>query len=298
MNLFKNPSWASEPWMHYHKLEDVPDEFFDTVNRNLDAVQDKENPLFTILIPAWNEEVNIVRCLHSLSKNKTKYPFDIIVINNNSTDRTQETLDRLHVKSLFQVKQGSGPARQLGQENALGKYILLADADCIYPPDWIELMATELLKEGTVCVYGRYSFIAAPGKSRLQYKLFEMAKDFIAEIRHVRRPHLNAFGMSMGYVKEYGLKAGYIDRNIRGEDGRLCFDMMQYGKVRQVRSSKARVWTGARTLERDGSLLNALFIRVVKEILQLPRYFVKQAPHDTKTSENDEPEVLKYLRKQ
>jgi glycosyltransferase involved in cell wall biosynthesis len=284
--------------MHYHKLEDVPDEFFDTINRNLDAVQNKDNPQFTILIAAWNEEVNILRCLYSLSKNKTKYAFDIMVVNNNSTDRTQETLDRLHVKSLFELKQGCGPARQHGQENALGKYILLADADCIYPPDWIELMATELLKEGTVCVYGRYSFIAPPGKSRFQYKLFEIAKDFIAEIRHVRRPHLNAYGISMGYVKEYGLKAGYIDRNIRGDDGRLCFDMMPYGKVRQVRSSKARVWTGARTLERDGSFFNALVIRVVKEILQLPRYFVKQAPHDTKTSENDEPELLKYLRKQ
>ncbi len=297
MSVFKNPSWSTEHWMHYQKLEDVPDEFFDTINRNLDAVQEKEKPLLTILIAAWNEEVNILRCLYSLSKNKTSYPFDIVVINNNSKDRTQETLDRLHVKSLFQVIQGCGPARQLGQEQALGKYILLADADCIYPPDWIELMSKKLLTEGTVCVYGRYSFIAPEGKSRFRYALFEWAKDVVAEIRHIRRPHLNAFGISMGYVKEYGLKAGYIQHNIRGDDGRLCFDMMPYGKVRQVRASKARVWTGARTLERDGSFFNALVIRVVKEILQLPRYFVKQAPHDTKTSENDEPKALKYFRK-
>ncbi len=297
MSLFKNPSWASESWMDYQKPEDVPDEFYDEINRNLDAVQNKDSPLLTIIIAAWNEEVNILRCLYSLSKNKTSYPFDIIVVNNNSTDRTQETLDRLHIKSLFELKQGCGPARQQGQEKAKGKYILLADADCIYPPDWIELMASKLITDGTVCVYGRYSFIAPRGKSRIKYAAFEWAKDLVAEIRHINRPHLNAFGISMGYVREYGLKAGYIDRNIRGDDGRLCFDMMQYGKVRQVRSSKSRVWTGARTLERDGSFFNALVIRLVKEILQLPRYFAKQAPHDTKTSENDEPEVLKYLRK-
>ena len=284
--------------MQYQRLSDVPTSFIDEINLNLDQVQTSGTPLATIIIAAWNEEVNILRCLYSLSKNKTQYPFDILVVNNNSTDRTQETLDRVHVKSLFQIKQGCGPARQMGQEQAKGEYILLADADCIYPTTWIETMVGALKMENTVCVYGRYSFYASMGKSRFKFAVYEIIKDLMAEIRHINRPHLNAFGISMGYVKELGLKVGYDQRNVRGDDGRLCFDLMRFGKVRQVRSTHSRVWTGARTLERDGSFLNALLIRFVKEILQLPRYFVKQAPHDTKTSENDEPEVLKYLRKQ
>lgn len=298
MSFFRNPSWTNSDWMEYEQLGDVPDEFFETINSNLDRVLAVNEPIVTIIIAAWNEEVNILRCIYSLSRNETKYPFEIIVVNNNSTDQTQQSLDKLHVRSLFQANQGCGPARQMGQKQAKGKYVLLADADCIYPTKWIETMVETLMKENTVCVYGRYSFYAAKGKSRFKFAVYEIIKDLMSEVRHIKRPHLNAFGISMGYVKELGLKIGFDERNVRGDDGRMCFDLMQYGKVRQVRSAQARVWTGARTLERDGSFLNALFIRFVKEMLQLPRYFVKQAPHDTKTSENDEPEVLKYLRKQ
>jgi len=296
MTIFSNPSWTNNEVLKYQRLEDIPQSIFDQINADLDRVTSK-NPRVTIIIPAWNEEVNVVKCLYTLSKNVTTYPFDIIIINNNSTDRTQQTLDRLHVKSLMERKQGAGPARQTGQENALGQYILLADADCFYPVNWIQKMMNKLTRKGVVCVYGRYSFLVNEGESRLKFSFYEFAKDLVAEVRHINRPHLNCYGMSMGYIKEYGLKAGYMDRNIRGEDGRLCFDMMQYGKVAQVRSSAARVWTGARTLDRDGSLSRAFLIRMVKEIFRIPRYFSKQAPHDTKTSPNDDPEVLKYFEK-
>ena len=296
MSLFSNPSWINLSLLEYQKLADIPDAVFDDVNADLDKVISKE-PVATILIAAWNEEANIVRCIASLAKSKTSFPFDIIVINNNSKDRTQETLDRLHIKSLFEVKQGCGPARQWGQENALGKYILLADADCIYPVDWVQKMMETLTQPGVVCVYGRYSFLVPKGTSRLKYVFFEFAKDMVAEVRHIKRPHLNAYGISMGYVKEFGLKAKYIDHNTRGDDGRLCFDMMPYGKVKQVRARSARVWTGARTLERDGSFSRAFLMRIVKEIFSIPKYFKKQAPHDTKTSVNDYPEILKIFQK-
>jgi glycosyltransferase involved in cell wall biosynthesis len=297
MTIFKNPSWINIELLKYERLEDIPASVFDEVNANLDKVLNQTNPIATIIIAAWNEEANIVRCLYSLSKNQTSYPFDIIVVNNNSQDRTQDTLDRIHVKSLFQGKQGCGPARQLGQENALGKYILFADADCIYPKVWVQKMMEKLTQKDVACVYGRYSFLAPQGKSRLKFVFFEFAKDLFAEIRHINRPHLNAFGISMGFVKEYGLKVGIDQRNVRGDDGRLCFDLIHYGKVKQVRSRSARAWTGARTLDQDGTFSRALVRRIVNEIYRIPTYFSKQAPHDTKTSENNDTEVLRVLER-
>jgi glycosyltransferase involved in cell wall biosynthesis len=297
MPLFKNPSWINTELLKYERLEDIPASVFNEVNTNLDKVLNQTNPIATVIITAWNEEANIVRCLYSLSKNQTNYPFDIIVVNNNSKDRTQDTLDRIHIKSLFQGKQGCGPARKLGQENALGKYILFADADCIYPKVWVQKMMEKLTEKKVACVYGRYSFLAPEGKSRFKFVFFEFAKDVFAEIRHINRPHLNAFGISMGFVKEYGLKVGIDDRNVRGDDGRLCFDLIPYGKVKQVRSRSARAWTGARTLDQDGSFSRALVRRIVNEIYRIPSYFSRQAPHDTKTSENNETEVLRVLEK-
>lgn len=262
--LFKNAEWLAQFEFNYTKFEEIPQSVFDTINADLSNVIGP-NPLVSIVIPAWNEEINILRCLASLSKTKFDYPIEIIVVNNNSIDRTQETLGNLKVIRLFERKQGAGPARQLGQQNASGKYILLADADCLYPSCWVKTMINVLCSQGVVCVYGRYSFIGEPGFPRWQLFILEFLKDLVSEVRHFTRPYLNAYGISMGYIKEDGLKVGFIDQNIRGEDGQLCLELMMYGSIKQVRSGAARVWTGTRTLKRDGSLGRAFWIRIKRD---------------------------------
>src|SRR5690606_38122380 len=138
-----------------------------------------------------------------------------------------------------------------------------------------------------VCVYGRYSFIEDTDYPRWKLFLLEKLKDVIAEVRHFKRPYLNAYGISMGYIKELGLKVGYVNYKIWGDDGRLCFDLMNYGIVKQVKSESARVWTDPRTLQRDGSLKKALYNRIKKEIGRFSTLFIPHPPHDTKTSKND-----------
>jgi glycosyltransferase involved in cell wall biosynthesis len=285
MNLLKTPAWVTQINFPYSSFDAIPQDVFDGINRDLDRVQHPE-PLVSIVIPAWNEEVNVLRSIASLAKLKTAIPLEILVVNNNSTDQTQQTLDKLHIRTVFQPVQGWGPARQMGLEQARGTYLLTADADSIYPPEWVDEMMAVLRQPGVICVYGRYSFIPSPGFSRWKLSLLEAMKDTIAEVRHLKRPHLNAYGISIGYVREHGLKIGYVMRKVRGEDGRMCFDLMNYGKVRQVKSAKARVWTGTRTLEKDGGFSKTLFLKIGLELRRLTSMFVAQAPHDTKTSVN------------
>ena len=286
MTLLRSPAWLSRFQFPYDTFQEIPPGLFQEVNARLDALQDRP-PLVSILIAAWNEEANLLACVASLANSATKLPVEVIVVNNNSTDNTQRVIDQLHVQGYFQQIQGAGPARQLGQENARGTYILLADADCIYPPDWINEMMQELRVPGVAGVYGRYSFIPEPGFPRWQLFAWEKMKDVAAALRHVRRPYLNAYGISMGYVREFGLRAGFIMHNTRGEDGRLCFDLMQFGTIRQVKADKARPWTQPRTLKQDGSLSKGLFTRIFKELSGLGRLLVPHPPHDTKTSRNE-----------
>ena len=286
MQIFRNPDWIDNYRFEYKCFDEIPLAVFNEVNANLDKKQ-TDFPLVSIVIAAWNEEVNILGTIASLSELKTDIPFEIIVVNNNSTDKTQETLDKLHVRSFFEKVQGAGPARQKGQEIALGKYILTADADCIYPSGWLDEMLKELQKPGVACVYGRYSFISEQGMPRWNFIILETLKDIIAEVRHFKRPYLNSYGISMGYIKEYGLKVGFVKKNIRGEDGRLCFDLMQFGKVKQVKSRSARVWTAPRTILKDGTVFNAIKVRVVKEAKRFFSLFFSLASHDTKTSVNE-----------
>lgn len=272
MYIFNNPKWITSFEYQYSNYEDIPQHVFDDINYRLLKIQ-SEKPLASIIVSAWNEEVDILKTVGSLSNTQTDIPLEIIVVNNNSTDNTQLTLDRLAIRNYFQPIQGWGPGRQMGMENARGKYILMADSDCIYPDCWVDNMVAGLLTPEVVSVYGRYSFISEKGFSRWKLTILEAFKDFIAEIRQVKRPFLNSYGMSMGFVKEYGLKEGFYMNNTHGEDGRMCYDLMKYGKVKQIRSSNNRVWTGVRTLKKSGSFGQVMVKRILKEIKRFSIYF-------------------------
>lgn len=296
-HIYRNPEWIDSRLLSDKALEEIPQSLFDEINVGLSAIQ-KSPPLVSVVIPAFNEEVSILRTLYSLSRNRTNYPVEVIVVNNASTDRTQEVLNRLDVKSFFQSKPGWGPARQMGQERASGKYVLMADADCFYPPRWIQRMTTELEKGSVTCVYGGYSFLGYPGKPRWKFFVYESLRELVARVRDLRRPWFNSVGMCMGYVRELGLKIGFVDRKIRGEDGRMCYELAQRGKISRVRSDEVVVWTYPRTLLRDGSLIYAVFNRALVEMARFRSYFRKQPVHDTHTSANFTPRIVKYFRKQ
>jgi glycosyltransferase involved in cell wall biosynthesis len=272
MNIFSNPKWIKAFEYPFKYFEDIPQEVFDDINKGLDKVQ-SDTPLVSIIISAWNEQIDILKTIGSFSKLKTDIPLEIIVVNNNSTDRTQDTLNKLHLKNYFQPIQGWGPGRQMGMENASGKYILMGDSDCIYPDCWVNNMLKGLQTKGVVSVYGRYSFISEPGFARWQLSILELFKDLIAEVRHIKRPFLNSYGMSMGFIREYGLKEGFYMNKTHGEDGRMCYDLMKYGKVKQIRSNKNRVWTGVRTLKKSGSFSQILKVRILKELKRGTIYF-------------------------
>ena len=158
MNVFKNPKWIKEFEYPYVSFDQIPASVFNEINERLDKIQ-SENPLVSIIISAWNEEVDILKTVGSLSKLKRTIPFEIIVVNNNSTDKTQDTLDKLHLKSYFQPIQGWGPGRQMGMENASGKYILLGDSDCIYPDCWVDNMMKGFTnKRGCKCIWAIFFY--------------------------------------------------------------------------------------------------------------------------------------------
>ncbi|MBL3658185.1 glycosyltransferase family 2 protein [Fulvivirga sediminis] len=293
MFRINNPNWINKEILNVNSVDKYSEEFLLQLKERLRKVV-SDKPQVTVCIAAWNEEVNIVRCLDSLSRSKSQTPFDILVVNNNSTDRTQEMLDQLEVQNVFQAIQGCGISRELGQQKAKGEYVLLADADCLYPPLWVDVMMKYLKKPGVVVVYGKHSFLGDEIVPRWKFSFYELGKSVITEIRHVKRPYLNAYGMSMGYLKKFGLQEGFVTRNIRGEDGRMCLDLMKHGKVMMVRDGRSRVWTKERNFEKDGGLFNSIQKRMLREAVRLSEYFKKPVPHDTKTSENNELTTEEY----
>lgn len=294
MLLFTYPVWLREIIEKYPSEEDQI--LFDEINTNLKNIISKR-PEVSIVIPAFNEEKNILKCIASFAKMKPKVPIEIIVVNNNSTDHTQKILDKLLIKTIIETKIGTGNARESGQSMALGRYILSADADCIYPPEWVDAMYDKLIQKGVTCVYSRHSFISYSNSiPRWQLCLYEICKDIAVEIRNVNRPHFNCFGMGMGYPRELGMKIGYDTRVIeledgtktfvRGQDGRMCYELSAFGKVKLIRSPKARYWTFERALNRDGNIRKSFFNKMKKEIKRLSIYFYPHPAHNTKQTLN------------
>ena len=92
----------------------------------------------SVVIPAYNSERTIQALFNSLEKQTIK-PFEVIIIDDNSTDNTFEITKRTPFK-VRRTEKNAGPAkaRNLGIKLAKGEIIAFTDADCEVAPDWIE----------------------------------------------------------------------------------------------------------------------------------------------------------------
>lgn len=96
----------------------------------------------SIIIPTYNEEKVLIECLDSLSK-QTLADFEVIVVDDGSTDQTLQTLQELRIKNyelriLKQNHKGAGAARNLGAGKAKGEILVFVDADMTFERDFLK----------------------------------------------------------------------------------------------------------------------------------------------------------------
>ena len=110
---------------------------------------------FTIVIPVFNMADTIGRCLESITAlDYDPEAFEVIVVDNMSTDETREIVAKFPVKVLEEkVFQSSYAARNTGIAAARGKLIAFTDADCVVDRAWLDEIAREAGDEfgGLLC---------------------------------------------------------------------------------------------------------------------------------------------------
>lgn len=108
----------------------------------------------SIIVPAYNEEKFLARTLESL-KAQTYTDFELIVVDNNSTDKTGEIAKTFTGHVFLETTKGYIHAVNRGAKESTGELITFCDADSIYPAGWLHLVVSEFKKAPhAVAVYG------------------------------------------------------------------------------------------------------------------------------------------------
>lgn len=111
----------------------------------------------SVVIPVYNEEKYIEKCLLSL-KNQVEKPDEIIVVDNNCTDKTIDIARKFNVLIIRESRQGITYARNCGFNHAKGTIIARCDADVILPPDWIKKIKENFKKNNIDALTGPLVF--------------------------------------------------------------------------------------------------------------------------------------------
>jgi glycosyltransferase involved in cell wall biosynthesis len=95
---------------------------------------------FSVVVPAHNEADDLPRTLRSLQQQDFRGSYEVIVVDNASTDRTAEVAEQLGVRVVREDRLGVCAARQRGTDVAAGEIVVSTDADTVHDPAWLSLI--------------------------------------------------------------------------------------------------------------------------------------------------------------
>jgi len=114
-------------------------------------------PRVTVVVPVLNEEAFLAETLASLRK-QTFTDFELIVVDNGSTDRSPDIAREFADRVLEEPVRGWAPPVDRGFTEARGEFIVSADGDTLYPREWLRHLVRSLDRAGVVAVYGPMAF--------------------------------------------------------------------------------------------------------------------------------------------
>lgn len=118
------------------------------VMENLQTTGDNRSPMFSVIVPIYNTAEYIEVCIRSLLDQKQS-DFEIIAIDDGSTDNSAELLERLaagdkRLRIYRQENAGQGMARNFGLSKARGRFVAFVDSDDVVAPDFFSRIAQKL----------------------------------------------------------------------------------------------------------------------------------------------------------
>ncbi|NTV28536.1 MAG: glycosyltransferase [Candidatus Omnitrophica bacterium] len=183
----------------------------------------------SVIIPAYNAADTIGDALSALEKQTCRQPFEIVVVDDGSTDATRQVVSaHPGVKYIFQANAGPASARNCGARKSSGQILLFTDADCCPEREWLEKMLRGFEADNVAVVSGGYG-IANPEswlarvihyeiKFRHRCLMPEFPRAFGSYNFAIRR---DVFELVGGFNAQY--------RRASGEDNDLSYKVIRNG---------------------------------------------------------------------
>jgi glycosyltransferase involved in cell wall biosynthesis len=220
----------------------------------------------SVVIPAHNEEENIADTIRAVLAQD--YPdFEVIVVDNVSTDRTSEVAKRFEsteksagksrLKVVHEPKKGLLSARERGRKEAVGEIIINMDADCLPLPSHISRGMKHFAKKHVVAVTGPYDY--HDGHPLFRHSSLALQRYVYHPVSIIlQMPFLKKGAVLIGgnnFIRADILnKTGGYDTSIvfYGEDTNTAKRIAPHGKV--VFDPHLSVKTSARRFKEEGNI--------------------------------------------
>lgn len=223
-----------------------------------------KKPLVSVIIPAYNEEDYIQPCLDSVVN--LKFPnsdFEVIVIDNNSTDNTSVVIKKNFpkVKIVKEEKQGVVFARMRGVNEARGSIIAFTDADSCVPEMWLQNIYTG---------FGNHQIVAIGGLIEYHPKSFwSPIKQYIANSSYSFFKSMS--GANMSFRKDfYRMVGGFSPKVNTAEDAYISFKLKRTGKIKILKENTV-ITSSRRTSLLDSLLFEVKYLASVLSFLLIKR---------------------------
>lgn len=198
--------------------------------------------LVSVVVPAYNAQGTIRQCLVSLVEQSfSPDNFEILMVDDGSTDRTEQIIKEFSLRYIRQTNQGPAAARNRGARQAKGEIILFTDADCIADSDWIKEMVRPFANPEVIGVKGAYKNREGQLIARLAQLEFEERYRLLEKSRE-RIDMVDTY--SGGFRRDIFLKMGGFDISFpvaNNEDTELSYRLSRQN-YKMVFNRKAIVY--------------------------------------------------------
>lgn len=137
----------------------------------------------SIIIPVYNVEKYIARCLDSIINQEGNHDFEVIIVNDGSPDNSQQFIDEYvkrypsKIKSFVKINGGVSSARNFGLEKANGNYVTFIDPDDYIYPEYLKTIFANVSEKNKIIIFD-YDFIDQKVK-KIHKKIFLENKEYM-----------------------------------------------------------------------------------------------------------------------